>query len=140
MIGEELLFFIYSKAAILNYCKSKIDKFSRLKEKNLSNNLIQTATSFLASNYINTPQIMDKTLINKKNKKRIHTNTSLNQSSNIKIKEDRLNSVYSFENILPPNPESIFNKDSDNILDDLIESSNNKFRINSKSLLFNSDK
>ena len=134
-----MLFFIYSKAGLLNYCKRKIEKFSKLKEKNLSQNIIKTATSFLASNSINTPQIYDKTIINKKNKKRIHTHTSLNQSSNI-IKEDRLNSVYSFENILPPNPESIFNKDTDNILDDLIESSNNKFRINSKSLLFNSDK
>ena len=136
IIGREMLFFIYSKAALSNYYKRRTETLSKITERSLisGNNLKTTINNFVAPMNVNISCITTENKLNhKKTKKKIYMNSNLNNDCDSDLKEDRLNiSNYAFENILPPNPETIFNRENENILDDLIESSNRKIRINNK--------
>ena len=135
VIGQEMFFFIYSKAALLSYYRFRTETLIKIREKTLPSwNNPNVNNNFVIPMNINVSHITSEVKVSyKKNKKRISMNSNLNHDCDMDVKDDRLNnSVYAFENILPPNPESIFNKENENILDDLIESSNRKIRINNK--------
>lgn len=140
-IGTEMFFFIYSKSLLMNYYRQKLERMMKSKDKvshvGSGNKAFPVHQSHQIAKdhpnqHTNTKVPSQQLKLSSKKKKAKKSNDS---NSNF-----TQNTPYTFDNILnPPIVSNMFSNENENILDDIIESSN-KVKIgnsNHKSILIN---
>jgi hypothetical protein len=142
MIGNQLLFFIYSKNLLGNYCKTKLEKLA--KQKDICIPQVTLLQGEMNGNGNLQPEKKADNIIKISNRGIAHHKKKHNKEK----KENKVgnNSNNDFKNgitfdLTPPNFNNIRNDETDNILDDLIDPPKTKIKIpntvNSKSIIIN---